>query len=141
MADARFTAGRSGLFHVPTARRAALLAAAEKRGLAVRRVDLGACVNRRAALIELGRVLDLPQWYGANLDALHDCLTDSDILPASGLALFIDGMAAFARRDAQARTALTEVLRAAAQADGEEGYPFFVLFDAPCDGVTPFPEA
>ena len=25
---------------------------------------------------ELAEKLDFPEWYGANLDALHDCLTD-----------------------------------------------------------------
>ena len=32
--------------------------------------------NREEAMDLLERALDLPEWWGRNLDALHDCLTD-----------------------------------------------------------------
>lgn len=32
--------------------------------------------NRAEAMEALGRALLLPEWWGRNLDALHDCLTD-----------------------------------------------------------------
>ena len=32
--------------------------------------------NRQEALELLGQALDLPEWWGKNLDALYDCLTD-----------------------------------------------------------------
>ena len=36
----------------------------------------GAMLCRREEAMELlGRELDLPQWWGRNLDALYDCLT------------------------------------------------------------------
>lgn len=34
--------------------------------------------NRDEAMEFLGRALYLPEWWGRNLDALHDCLTDLD---------------------------------------------------------------
>lgn len=34
--------------------------------------------NRDEAMELLGRALYLPEWWGRNLDALHDCLTDLD---------------------------------------------------------------
>lgn len=37
----------------------------------------GGAVTSRAELHDLlSRSLDLPEWYGRNLDALYDCLTD-----------------------------------------------------------------
>ena len=37
----------------------------------------GAEIHSRAGLHDvLSRTLQLPAWYGRNLDALHDCLTD-----------------------------------------------------------------
>ena len=37
----------------------------------------GSLLNRRDEAMErLGRALCLPEWWGRNLDALHDCLTD-----------------------------------------------------------------
>lgn len=32
--------------------------------------------DREAAMAALERALSLPEWWGRNLDALHDCLTD-----------------------------------------------------------------
>lgn len=32
--------------------------------------------DRAEAMEALGRALALPEWWGRNLDALHDCLTD-----------------------------------------------------------------
>jgi RNAse (barnase) inhibitor barstar len=39
--------------------------------------------DRRAALRAIGRAFAFPAWFGANLDALYDCLTD---LPEHGAA-------------------------------------------------------
>ncbi len=39
----------------------------------------GSLLNRRDEAMErLGRALCLPEWWGRNLDALHDCLTGLD---------------------------------------------------------------
>ena len=44
----------------------------------MRRIELdGACLTRRGQAMEyLGGRLELPEWWGRNLDALHDCLTE-----------------------------------------------------------------
>ena len=34
--------------------------------------------DREAAMEFFERALPLPEWWGRNLDALHDCLTDLD---------------------------------------------------------------
>lgn len=39
-------------------------------------LDLRAYDNREAIHAYLQERLHLPAWYGCNLDALHDCLTD-----------------------------------------------------------------
>lgn len=49
---------------------------AEEAGQRYVEVDLSNLRNRKAALQAIGTALALPQWYGANLDALYDCLTD-----------------------------------------------------------------
>ena len=40
------------------------------------RLDGAALREREQAIDALGRALSLPEWWGRNLDALHDCLTD-----------------------------------------------------------------
>ena len=42
------------------------------------------CMTRENAHDYLKQMLRLPDWYGANLDALHDCLTD---LPETTLVI------------------------------------------------------
>ena len=44
----------------------------------MRRIELdGACLTRRGQAMEyLDGRLELPEWWGRNLDALHDCLTE-----------------------------------------------------------------
>ena len=38
-------------------------------------LDGALCAGRAAAMAELEMKLGLPEWWGRNLDALHDCLT------------------------------------------------------------------
>ena len=40
------------------------------------RLDGGLLTERTQALALLGAALELPDWWGRNLDALHDCLTE-----------------------------------------------------------------
>lgn len=40
------------------------------------RLDGRLMVSREAAHAQIKQQLDLPEYYGNNLDALHDCLTD-----------------------------------------------------------------
>ena len=39
-------------------------------------IDGRRMTTRADAHAELARALDFPDWYGGNLDALHDCLTE-----------------------------------------------------------------
>ena len=41
-------------------------------------IDGSAMLSREAAHGELRRALDLPEYYGANLDALYDCASTAD---------------------------------------------------------------
>lgn len=40
------------------------------------RLDAARLCGREEAMELLGRALGLPEWWGRNLDALHDCLTE-----------------------------------------------------------------
>ena len=40
------------------------------------RLDRAQLQNRKEAMELLGQALALPKWWGRNLDALYDCLTD-----------------------------------------------------------------
>lgn len=41
-------------------------------------IDCGGCADKRQLHARIAETLDFPAWYGHNLDALMDCLTDLD---------------------------------------------------------------
>jgi RNAse (barnase) inhibitor barstar len=54
---------------------------ARSRGAVPHVVDGSALHSTDEALAAIGDALDFPPWYGRNLDALYDCLTDLSWLP------------------------------------------------------------
>ena len=39
-------------------------------------IDCGGCADKKELHARIAAALDFPDWYGHNLDALMDCLTD-----------------------------------------------------------------
>ena len=68
----------AGVYHLPHSGSAQLEQATQDLGYAQYAVDLGDAADLDAALSEIGRALAFPDWYGHNLDALHDCLGDME---------------------------------------------------------------
>jgi hypothetical protein len=58
-------------------------------GVVVRILDGRRCRTKRALLSEMARVLEFPAHFGGTWDALEDCLTDLEWLPAQGYRLII----------------------------------------------------
>lgn len=102
-------------------------------------VDLdGAAMTTAAGFhAELARGLGLPSWYGANLDALIDCLTDLDA-PAAGLSTVHappGGLVVLAIAGAEAipdalATALADAVAAVNYRRRERGLPAVVAIAA-----------
>jgi RNAse (barnase) inhibitor barstar len=65
-----------------------------------------------AVMVRLGQSLSFPCYYGANLDALYDCLTDFE-LPEQGTSLMvlIEDLPVGAHLSARQLVALRKVLR------------------------------
>lgn len=84
-------------------------------------VDLSGCEKITDALRCLGEALDLPDYYGANLDALFDCLSDSEWLDGQPIVIRCYGMAAFRARAAEGVDRLLSVMDAASRARLEQG--------------------
>lgn len=117
-------AARSGSYR---ARRAdEVLEAAAEAGLEVARIDLRDAAGRDALLERVARALAFPDWFGANWDALEDCLTDLSWRDARGhVLLFSDASAG------DALGILLDVLGSAADYWRERGRPFFAVFVDP----------
>lgn len=54
---------------------------ARNSGHALVRIDLGPAANKAGIMAALAKGLRLPETFGANLDALYDCLTDAAFAP------------------------------------------------------------
>lgn len=103
-----------------------LKAWAAARGEQVAVIALEDCTSQDAAMRVFARALHLPAWFGANLDALYDALTD---LPGdAGWSLMISGLAR-GQLPPATREALLEVLRDAVDDAAGRGRPFRVLYD------------
>jgi RNAse (barnase) inhibitor barstar len=91
-------------------------------------VDLAASGSKKAVLQAIGRALDFPKWYGANLDALYDCLTD---LPERGEVgawlIVLRHLPAAPVLDDEQRAALLDVFRDAAETFADAGVGLRVL--------------
>lgn len=79
-ADAR----QNGAYLVGEADLDALDAAAHAEGHLVRRVSLAGCRAKDDLLQRIAKALELPETFGANWDALADCLNDLGWLPQAG---------------------------------------------------------
>jgi RNAse (barnase) inhibitor barstar len=90
-------------------------------------VALAGIRERRPQLLAIGRALEFPAWFGANLDALYDSLTDlPERLPAPGYVVILDGLAHGA--DTEENDALLDVFRDAAEEFAGRGLALRVYY-------------
>lgn len=134
-------ASQAGLYHLPPARRGEVQAQARAAHLIQLSADLSTSGEAGEILRELGRAFGFPIWYGANFDALHDCLTDPDWHPRKGLLLLISGLETLRHNDPEAFSTLVEVLRSAAQTRSTAQHPMWILLTSPARGIASLPDA
>lgn len=132
-------ADHCGIYHLPPGGQGGLPAAAEAANLQFVHCDLEEAASLEAALAVLGNCLGFPEWYGHNLDALHDCLTDFSWQPETGWAILLSGIDALRAAEPEAYDTLIEVLFAAASYWREQEVPFWVFLDMRADGLADLP--
>ena len=123
--DEIIRSGRSGIYAAPRLV-GPLRAAAKRAGVAWRDLDLAGVSDREAFLRLCAEALSLPEHFGGNRDALHECLIE---LAAANTGVVVHWRrgADLARRSPEsARTAL-EIFQQAAMYSG--GRVFLVVVD------------
>ncbi len=136
-------ADAAGLFRLHAERREELADAGSLFGLRVISVP-ASTLNTVAELLDaIASALEFPDWFGQNLDALMDCLTDLSWQDEGGeggrgYLLFIAGLAGLQASDPEGLHKLLEVLAVAAEVWQADGVPFWVLADA--EGLPELPE-
>src|SRR5262249_36705981 len=105
--------------------------AAKDAGLAVFRIDIGHVRNKKDFLAQIAGELQFPDWFGANWDALNDCLTDLEwISTKTGYVLIFEKTENFPDRHPKEFENATTVFAEAAEYWKTQGRPFWVLIEA-----------
>ena len=130
--------GLCGIYHLPPSGLKTLNKAAAPLDYACFKVDFQESRELKSVLDTLGQTLEFPEYYGANLDALHDCLTDFSWREAPGYIIVIAGADALhAQADAFAR--LNTVFAHAIDEWRSQGVPFWIFYDMRADGLAALP--
>lgn len=105
----------------------ATAAAAEARLRGASVGVVGPADRRTELLGAIGRVLRFPGYYGRNLDALEECLSDLSWLPQGEVVLVWDGEDELRRADPAGYVALMEVFTAVTEGQARTTRPLQVV--------------
>ena len=105
----------------------ALLKAADELKMAVFNVDLKDARNVPGFIKALRCDLEFPDWFGGNLDALHDCLTDFSWHPAPGYVITLTGSEALSANPTSF-AAFNAVLSSVVEEWTTRSTPFWIFY-------------
>lgn len=128
---------RCGPYRLPASRLDEVKAAAADRHW--RRLEFVPTTHgdRAAWLRELGSQLAFPAHFGANFDALYDCLSDPEIVPQAALVLILPDLKALGEAGSDT---LIAVLQAVADDWRAQERRLWALFTAPGIDLDPLPK-
>jgi len=133
---------KAGIFKLARTNLPAMLAAADELKLACFHVDLKNARNVPGLMKAMKRDLKLPSWFGSNLDALNDCLTDFSWHPAPGYVITLDGLSSLSATPTSF-AAFNQVLASAVEEWKARDTPFWIFYltEAPENGKSSTPQA
>jgi hypothetical protein len=111
---------------------AELLEAAARAGIVPVRLALQGCAQRAALFARFAEGFAFPSWFGANWDALEDCLADLSWRTELAHVLLLERVEELASDD---RGVLLDVLSSVAGSWAERGTPFFAVLVDPHDAL------
>lgn len=130
-------ARRNGAYLVGEADLDALDAAAHGDGHLVRRISLAGCRDKRDLLQRIATSLVFPKTFGANWDALADCLGDLEWLPqAGGYTCLFDHAGELREASEQDFDTLCDILDDACHRWQANGTPCFAFLALPDDAFN-----
>jgi hypothetical protein len=121
-------ASRSGVYR--TSDSGPLVAVARENGVSLVRIPLHGAAGKQEILESISTALGFPQWFGANWDALEDCLGDLSWRPPGGHVLLFDDIAL-----SDDLGILIDILASVAEQWAARGIPFFAVFADPAQSL------
>lgn len=110
-----------------TSDRADGLAGLLERGFVVRYIT-SPLHSEEELLRHIGQALDFPRYFGANWDAVEECLRDLEWLPANGYVLVIRGAERLWMADPKCAGKMVEVWLAIAEEWAKTKVPCHLIF-------------
>ncbi len=104
-----------------------IIAAATTAGLQVYRIDLGKARSKNQLLDAFAKVLNFPEQFGKNWDALNDCLSDLAWLDGKGWVVILSNCQPFATSHEEDFATLLDLLEGVTVSWKEDGKPFWVI--------------
>ena len=120
-------ATQAGAYFVDGRNREALVEAGGALQFAVLPVDLRACADVDAAMCEIAEVLRFPDWFGENLDALADCLSDLTWLPSEGYVLVLENTGDWRALEPDTFDTVLEILNQTSERWAGDRVPFWAF--------------
>ena len=108
----------------------ALVALAASLGLEAVRIDLAGCQDKAGFLERIAVALNFPAWFGANWDALYDCLTDLSWRQGQGWVLILENAHDLRQAAPETLDTALAIMTDAAVAWDERGLPLRVFVAA-----------
>lgn len=113
-------------------------------GFVLKSIKGAKCKTPATLFAEFAKVMELPDYFGHNWDALEECLADLEWMPAKGYVLLLTDAEQILSQDEEDYATLLEVLSDAGEAwaSGQAGMgerpvtPFHVLFAVTERGKT-----
>lgn len=106
----------------------AIAEAARRRGEVFVNIDFGACIGRQSVFDAIASAMALEDWFGDNLDALYDVLTDLPGPPEHGYVFVLQHLRVSSGFSVRDRNALLDVFRDAAACHTDARRPFRVFY-------------
>ena len=139
LSDFLHYAPNSGVYPLPDSGREAMQQAAGEAELVFHLVNFEDCEEPELAIELVGEGMVFPEYFGKNLDALYDCLTDLTWQESSASVIVLTGCDALAAAAPEDWRTLLGVFLAAAEFWRDEDVPFWVFIDMRADELSYLP--
>lgn len=121
----------AGAYYVDAGERASVADAARGLEHAFVAIDLRGCQERAEVFDRFAAALGFPSWFGANWDALADCLNDLSWRPAEGYVLWLEHAREWRDADEVGFGVLLQLADDVAASWAGQGVPFWLLLPVP----------